>query len=131
MNKLYDQYKEQVAFYVVYIQEAHSSDLWQVPSNLNDGVLIASPRNFEERGEVAGSCIRKLGIKIPAVLDDFQNSTEVAYTGWPDRLYVIDRDGRVAHKSQAGPYGFHPQDVAAALQRIVPPQTQTTSLGGQ
>jgi type I thyroxine 5'-deiodinase len=32
-----------------------------------------------------------------ALLDDFRDTTEVAYTGWPDRLYAIGRDGRVAY----------------------------------
>ena len=29
----------------------------------------------------------------------FDNVTERAYTGWPDRFYVIDQDGRVSYKS--------------------------------
>jgi type I thyroxine 5'-deiodinase len=66
---------------------------------------------------VAESCVRKLNIKIPALLDNFDNSTDLAYTGWPDRLYVIDRNGRVAYKSAPGPFGFHPADMKAALVR--------------
>jgi len=31
---------------------------------------------------------------------------EKAYTGWPDRLYLIDKEGRVAFKSAPGPFGF-------------------------
>jgi hypothetical protein len=62
----------------------------------------------------------KLGIKFPAVVDNFDNVTERAYTGWPDRLYVIDRDGLVSYKSGPGPFGFKPQGVAETLQRIVP-----------
>lgn len=61
----------------------------------------------------------KLGIKIPALVDDMQDSTERAYTGWPDRLYVMDRTGRVAYKSKAGPFGFHPEDMAKVLQSVV------------
>jgi len=53
------------------------------------------------------------------VLDDFRNSTETAYTGWPDRLYVINRDGRIACKSNTGPYGFKPAEVADTLTRLV------------
>jgi len=48
------------------------------------------------------------------------NRVERAYTAWPDRLYVIGSDGRVAYKSQAGPFGFKTDDVEAALKRIVP-----------
>ena len=57
----------------------------------------------------------KLGIKFPALIDEFNNPTEVAYAGWPERLYVIDREGRVALKSAAGPYGFKPEQVAQTL----------------
>ena len=67
---------------------------------------------------VAGACVRKLGIKIPAVLDEFGNSTDHAYTGWPDRLYLIDATGRVAYKSKPGPFGFKPEELKTALARV-------------
>ena len=104
---------------MVYITEAHPSDVWQMQSNIKDKVVFASPRNEDERASVAGTCVRKLGIEIPAVLDEFGNSTESAYTAWPDRLYLIDRSGKVAYKSKPGPFGFKPGDLAAALRRIV------------
>lgn len=99
----------------MYITEAHPSDVWQMESNVKDSVVFASPKNEEERAYVAGACVRKLGIKIPAVLDEFGNSTEAAYTGWPDRLYLIDAQGRLVYKSKPGPFGFHPDDLRAAL----------------
>ena len=104
---------------VVYILEAHPSDIWQMQSNLKDSVVFASPQNEEERALVAGACVRKLGIKFPAVLDEFDNATERDYTGWPDRLYLINRDGRVEYKSRPGPFGFNPDDLKAALVRVV------------
>jgi Iodothyronine deiodinase len=84
-------------------------------------VLFASPKNFDERSEMGKLCVVKLGIKFPAVVDSFDNATERAYTGWPDRLYVIDRDGRVAYKSAPGPFGFKPAGVEETLKRLVPP----------
>jgi MacB-like protein/iodothyronine deiodinase-like protein len=120
LNKLYEQFKNQVAFYVVYIREAHTSDVWQDPDNLDDKIVFASPKNLDERGQMSQLCVAKLGIRFPAVIDTFDNVTERAYTGWPDRLYVIDQDGRVSYKSSPGPFGFHPQGVAEALQRLVP-----------
>jgi hypothetical protein len=87
-------------------------------SNIKDKVVFASPRNEDERGLVAGSCVRKLGIKFPAVLDEFGNTTEQAYTGWPDRIYLIDSNGRVAYKSKPGPFGFKPEDLKVALGKL-------------
>ena len=105
---------------MVYITEAHPSDVWQMESNVKDKVVFASPRNEDERGTVAGTCVRKLGIEIPAVLDEFGNSTEAAYTAWPDRLYLLDASGHVAYKSKPGPFGFKPDDLKAALQKVAP-----------
>jgi hypothetical protein len=117
---LYEQYKDKVAFYIVYIQEAHSSDVWQMASNIRDKVIFQTPQSFDERTEVASSCVLNLGIKIPAVVDDMNNSTERAYTGWPDRIYLIDRDGRVVLKTKPGPFGFTPSQLETHLQRILP-----------
>ena len=87
-------------------------------SNVKDNVVFASPKNEDERAFVAGACVRKLGIKFPAVLDEFGNSTEQAYTGWPDRIYLVDQDGHIAFKTKPGPFGFKPDDLAAALAKL-------------
>jgi type I thyroxine 5'-deiodinase len=87
-------------------------------SNVRDNVLFATPKTMEQRENIAGSCVRKLGIKFPAVVDNIDNRTEKAYTGWPDRLYLINRDGRVAYKSKAGPFGFHPDDLEKAIKNL-------------
>jgi len=119
LNKLYRDYRDRVAFYVVYIEEAHPIDAWQVEDNLADDVLVASTRTADERYEVAGVCLTKLGIELPALVDEPDNRVERAYTGWPDRLYVIDRRGRIAYKSAAGPFGFKPAQVDATLKKIL------------
>jgi Iodothyronine deiodinase len=109
-----------VEFYAVYIREAHTTDVWQDPDNLDDHVIFAAPKNLEEREQMGALCVVKLGIKFPALIDNFQNTTEHDYTGWPDRLYVIDRDGRIAFKAGPGPFGFHPAGVEATLKQLVP-----------
>lgn len=104
----------------MYIREAHTTDVWQDPENLNAKVLYARPKSLAERFRVGQTCVARLGIEFPAIVDTFDDAVERAYTGWPDRLYVIDRDGRVAFKSRPGPYGFHPKDVAETLQQLLP-----------
>jgi Iodothyronine deiodinase len=103
---------------VVYISEAHPSDVWQMQSNVKDSVVFASPKNEDERAFVAGACVRKLGIKFPAVLDEFGNSTEQQYTGWPDRIYLVDQGGHVAYKSKPGPFGFKSEELSAAIAKL-------------
>ena len=120
LNKLYREYRDRAEFFVVYIQEAHPIDAWQLDVNLKDDVLVATTKTAEERDDVAGMCLTKLGIELPAVVDEPDNRVERAYTGWPDRLYVIDRQGRVAYKSAAGPFGFKPAEVEASLKGLFP-----------
>ncbi len=64
-------------------------------------------------------CVRDLGIEFPAIVDDFDDTVEEAYTAWPDRLHVVDVAGRIAYKSEAGPYGFNPKGVEATLERLL------------
>jgi len=119
LNKIYAEYKDRAAFYVVYIEEAHTSDLWQLPANEKQGVIFAAPKSEEERAGLAEACVRNLKIDIPAVVDSLQNLTERAYTAWPDRLVVIDKYGRVQHISKPGPYGFKPGGMEAALKKVL------------
>jgi type I thyroxine 5'-deiodinase len=107
-----------VAFFVVYIAEAHPTDIWQMQSNVKEGVLFRNPTTAEERENVASSCVRKLHIAIPALIDSIDNRVEREYTGWPDRLYVIDLESRIRFKSAAGPFGFNPKQLAAALENV-------------
>ena len=86
-----------------------------MPSNIRQNVIVSTPRSYEERTSVADSCVRQLHLPIPALIDNFANTTEVAYTGWPDRLYVIDKNGRAAYKSRPGPFGFEP----AAMEQVL------------
>jgi type I thyroxine 5'-deiodinase len=91
-----------------------------MPGNLKDHVLVASARTFDDRESAANTCVVKLGLHIPALVDDMSDSAERAYTAWPDRLYVIDQDGRIAYKSKAGPFGFDPAAMVKVLQSVVP-----------
>jgi type I thyroxine 5'-deiodinase len=88
-------------------------------SNIRDEVIFRSPRTAEERTDIAGACVRNLGINLPALLDHMDDATERAYTGWPDRLYVIDSQGRVVFKSAPGPFGFKPGPMEEALKRTL------------
>lgn len=110
---------------MVYIREAHPSDIWQMAVNVRENIVYQSPQNADERVDLAGVCVRNLGIEMPALVDGFDNPTDAAYSGWPDRLYVIAEDGRIAYKSAPGPFGFKPEEMERVLQDLVEtPRTQ-------
>lgn len=83
-------------------------------------MLFDSPRTNEERIDVATTCVVRLAVKIPALLDAMDNRVERAFTGWPDRLYIIGTDGRIYYKSAPGPFGFSTKELEASLKQLLP-----------
>jgi hypothetical protein len=108
-----------VAFFVVYIQEAHPTDGWQIPPNEQEGVLYEQPKGAEEREAVAEACVVGMNLSIPTLVDEMTNEVDRAYAALPDRLYLIDAEGRVAYRSGAGPWGFKPEELEAAIRKAV------------
>lgn len=106
MNEIFETYKDRVDFHLVYIQEAHPTDGWQVFSNFDDDVLYANPTTADERAEIAGICMLDLGFGMPMLLDNMANEVDRKYAALPERLYVLDRDGRVYFRGIMGSRGF-------------------------
>ena len=104
-------------FYVVYIQEAHPSDGWQVEVNKREGVIFNQPETIAERVEVAAACSLRLDLSIPTLLDEMTNEVDEAFAALPDRLYLIDGEGRIIYRSEGGPMGFKPEEFEDAIKR--------------
>lgn len=58
---------------MVYVKEAHASDLWQMESTVKDDVVLASSKGYEEQANLADTYTVKLGVEFPALVDDFEN----------------------------------------------------------
>ena len=93
-------------------------------SNVRDKVLVATPKSFEDRAEVGATCVKDLKVELPMVVDEIDNRTERAYAAWPDRLYVLDGEGRITYKSRPGPFGFKVEPVAQALAALAGPSVK-------
>lgn len=87
--------------------------------NKRQGVVIPDPKTEAEREAVAGRCVRELGLTIPAVFDKMDNKVNEAYAAWPDRIYIVGVDGKIAYQGEPGPRGFKPADAKAALLKIL------------
>jgi len=119
LEKMYAAYDKHADFKIVYVREAHPSDGWQVPVNERDGVVFTTPKTSQEREKVAGACAANLKITISIVVDSMDDKVERAYSGWPDRIYIIDKDGRIAYKGAPGPAGFKPKEAEDALKKLL------------
>src|SRR5438105_306001 len=104
---------------MVYIHEAHPADGWQVLSNVRESVVVPAPKTSGERTQIANTCAFRLGLEIPALVDDLDDGTDRAYTAWPDRFYLVARDGTVAFKSPPGPFGFSANEVRAQVTALL------------
>lgn len=116
---MYEAYKDRVAFLFVYIREAHADDEWQLGSNRRDSVVFAQPTTLGKRQEVARSCSTALELTMPCLVDEMDNRVDDAYAGWPERLFVVDAEGRIAFAGGQGPFGFEPKQVRRWLRRNV------------
>ena len=99
----------------MYVREAHPIDGWRMESNDRVGVAAAQPKSNVQRNEVAAQCHDLLEMNMPVLVDGIDDAVGLAYSGMPDRLYVIDRDGKVAFKSGRGPFRFNPGEMEQAL----------------
>jgi len=109
----------QVEFFVVYVQEAHPIDGWQTDSNVEAGILYRQHQSFDERDEVAATCTLDLHIEVPVLVEEMDNNVDEAYGAAPERLYLIDADGKVAYHGGAGPHFFDLDEWEEALKACV------------
>lgn len=69
---------------------------------------LTDPKTLEERRKVAKEFADRLKVSIPVLVDTVDDRVGKAYAGWPDRVYVIDAEGKVRLKGAPGPLGFVP-----------------------
>ena len=85
-------YKSKVDFLAVYISEAHATDEWKLYTD----VCFKQPTTIEERVEVASKFATRLHGDMDLVIDGMNNLCRDAFSSWPERLYIIGKDGKVS-----------------------------------
>jgi hypothetical protein len=48
-------------------------------------------------------------------LDRLDDQVNRDYAAWPDRLYLVGRDGRIVYAGGRGPRGFQPDELEQAI----------------
>src|SRR5262249_44285798 len=58
-------------------------------------------------------------VTVPILVDTIDDRVQRAYAAMPDRIYVLDAQGRVVYKGPQGPAGFQVEDVPPVLDRLL------------
>jgi len=87
-------------------------------SNKEDGFVFKQPKTDDERRKAAKILVDRLKYRMPVALDPLDGRAEKAFAAWPERIYIIGRDGRVLFKGDMGPFGFLPDKAEARLARV-------------
>jgi type I thyroxine 5'-deiodinase len=95
------------------VREAHPTDEWQMKSNTKekDNVCYAQPKTLEQRIAIANDFTQRFKYTVPFGVDEMNNAANDAYAAWPERLYVLDENGRVSYKGGNGPFYYDPKEV--------------------
>lgn len=115
LQKAYEANKKKADFYWIYISEAHAID----DARPSRTVKIKEHTTLEERKKVASECAKSLELKIPLLVDDMENTVAEAYSAHPDRLFIVDTEGKVAYSGGKGPWGFDVNEMVKALEELV------------
>jgi hypothetical protein len=126
LHDLFEKYHEQIQFLTIYIREAHPVDGWWFGGGITGLIMkisgskaavdVYQPENIVERRAVAGRCEKTLEYGIRTYVDEMDDAVNKAYAGWPTRLYLIDKDGRVVYAGGLGPFGFKPAELKKAIE---------------
>jgi len=109
-------HSKSVDFVTIYISEAHPAER----NHFNGNYDITSHPNMEARLEAAKVLREEAGENLegcPIVVDPMDDRTNLAYGGWPERLYVI-KDGLVVFEGGMGPFLYDVQKVDDFLSTI-------------
>ncbi len=107
MEKMYQKYKDIAEFRLVYIREAHALGSRRESAQAKEH-NIKDPNTFGERCSLAASFLDNEKLTVPTIVDDIDNTVSEAYGAFPDRLFIVGIDGKIAYAADRGPRGFRP-----------------------
>ena len=80
-----------------------------------DDVCYAQPKTLDQRVAIANDFTNRYKYSVPFGIDEMSNAANDAYAAWPERLYILYENGRVAYKGGNGPFKYAPKEVRAWL----------------
>lgn len=124
VNRIQQRFADKAEFLLVYLREAHPKDGW---AKEGFSLTISDPQSQGERNTIATQCGQELQFNFPIVVDTMDDATAVDYAAWPERIFVIDEQGRIAYAGHQGPWGFWPSHHT--VRKRINPRTGELAVG--
>ncbi len=93
IEELSSKFKDKgVEFFVVYSKEPHAGERSYFKK-------YEQHKTYEHKLGYAKELVETFGMKVPVLVDDLDESTVEAYGRMPNMVYIIDKEGKIAYKS--------------------------------
>ncbi len=89
---------------MIYLREAHPKGGWEI----SDWSVLEDPTTLAGRHDVAAESCNKLKFDFPVLVDTMNDRLAIQWSGWPERLFVVSKQGRIVYTGDMGPFGFNP-----------------------
>jgi hypothetical protein len=130
LHELYKKYSDQVEFINVYTSEAHAIEVWDLsPTRISKlihkysgarvAIGIPEHKTKEDRNKMAKICKLNLLDEIPVYVDEMDNRVAETYNGWPTRIFLIGKNGRIVYNPGPGPWSFNPVYLGPEIEKYL------------
>jgi hypothetical protein len=59
-----------------------------------------------------------MNFTVPMLIDGIDNKTQIDYDAWPDRIHIVDENGKIAYNGARGPRGLNPLHIVEMLDAL-------------
>jgi len=117
-EQLFKSSKKTIDFKIVYIRDTHPVLGFRAPTNDRLGIdPEKEPKTLADREQWACEDRKKMNCTIPVVMDTFDDKALKAYDAFPQRVFVLDKSGRIVFVS-SGLVGFDTESVTKAVKSL-------------
>lgn len=93
MEALREKYRDRdVVFFVVYSKEPHAGETRHFRK-------YGQHESYGHKKEYAEALVAEFGMKTPVLIDDLDESVVRAFGRMPNMTFIVDKEGRIAYKS--------------------------------
>lgn len=116
LEDLYQRFSERVCFFLVYTREVRFENGTGI-AHRRFGAPPDGPESPASRAARARKLVRDFGLSMPVLVDGLDDEVTRVFGGYPLRLYLVGKDGRIVYQGAHGPYAFQPSELEDAIRQ--------------